>query len=299
MRQVRLKNIPFRVESSCVRAWYRATGLRPGSAPFVSGDSFRAISNHVVEKGHGLDPTRVRKGDVVFVEAWQLSSFAESCLPRIREPFVLITHNGDLNIDKSFLPVAEDRRIMRWFAQNALLRHPKVIAVPIGLENRFHHCNGVVNDYEKLARGRSQKSMRILYGFTVGTNEKERKPAFEALRASSLTDHGERTNSREYRFRLGRYAFVASPPGNGEDCHRTWEGLYLRVVPIVKRSVLYESFPGLPVLEIGDWAEIKAWDASFLSTIYGELSHRIESTPYLRFDYWADLIHRARSGDPS
>ena len=30
------------------------------------------------------------------------------------------------------------------------------------------------------------------------------------------------------------FAFVASPSGNGLDCHRTWEALLLRSIPIVK-----------------------------------------------------------------
>jgi hypothetical protein len=32
--------------------------------------------------------------------------------------------------------------------------------------------------------------------------------------------------------------YVASPRGNGLDCHRFWEGLYLGVTPIVERSPL-------------------------------------------------------------
>jgi hypothetical protein len=136
---------------------------------------------------------------------------------------------------------------------------------------------------------------RILYGFTLRTNEKERQPALEALRASHLAESVERTNSRDYRIRLERYAFVASPPGNGVDCHRTWEALYLGVIPIVKRSAFYDSFPGLPALAVGEWEEIRTWDSAFLTRVYADLSHKIQSTPYIWFSYWEELIHRARA----
>ena len=292
---MQLKNLPFKFESACVRAWYRMADLRPGSAPFVSGDSFRGIADHIVEKGGRFDPARVKNGEVVFVEAWQIGYFFRTCLSRIREPFVLITHNGDLNINESFIPVATNNKVIHWFAQNSLLHHQKVTAIPIGLENRFYHYNGVIRDFRRLAFRKTLKARRILFGFTVETNLKERLPALEALRESNLADTFKRTNSREYRARLERYAFVASPPGNGVDCHRTWEGLYLGAIPVVKRSIFYDAFPGLPVLAIRDWAEIATWDSSFLSQAYEELSKKIESCPYLKFEFWVDLVSRAKA----
>ena len=181
------------------------------------------------------------------------------------------------------------------FAQNLLLRYQKVTCIPIGLENRCHHTNGVLRDYRRLQRRVSRKIPRILYGFTLGTNEQERIPALDALRSSALADSMERTNSREYRARLESYGFVASPPGNGMDCHRTWEALYLRTIPVVKRSSLYDAFPRLPVLAVHDWSEVCGWDSSFLSREYERMSPQIETTPYLRFDYWSGLIKLARA----
>jgi len=260
----------------------------------VSGDSFRAIAGYRLEPGSQFDPAAVRLGEIVFVQASELENFAAHVLPLIQEPFILITHNGDVNIDDSFGELASERRIIRWFAQNALLRHPKVTAIPIGLENRNLHYNGVVRDFRRLMRGRGSKEKRILYAFSVETNRKERSAALAALRASDLAEGFERVNSRTYRKRLVRYAFVASPPGNGVDCHRTWEALYLRVIPVVRRSAFYEFFPNLPVLALDDWSEIAKWDESFLVRVHDRLSSQLDSIPYLRFDYWESLIAGAR-----
>jgi hypothetical protein len=291
---MKLEDLRFQLETELVKGWYRIRGSRPSSAPWVSGDSFRAIADHLMEARSRVDPARVESGDIVYVQSSELGRFTTSILPEISAPFVLITHNGDLNIDPSFSPLADDRRVLRWFAQNSLLRHSRLTAIPIGLENRFFHSNGVVRDFERLSRRPSRKADRILYGFQTGNNRAERTAAAEALRAMRLADGIPRLNARRYRRLLVRYGFVASPPGAGVDCFRTWEALYLGVVPIVKRSLFYEFFPGLPVLIVDDWNEIVEWDEAFLAKSREILSPRIESSPYLRFDYWKGLIHEAQ-----
>jgi hypothetical protein len=291
---MKLEDLAFQFETELFKACYRVRGARPSSEPYVSGDSFRAIADHVVEWRSRVDPRCVKPADVVFVQSSEIGRFTASILPDIAAPFVLITHNGDLDIDESFSPLANDARILHWFAQNALLRHPKLTAVPIGLENRFFHAHGVVRDFERLSQRPSKKINRILHGFKIGNNPAERTAAAEALRAMPLADGVSLRNARRYRKLLHSYGFVASPPGAGVDCFRTWEALYLGVVPIVKRSAFYDLFPGLPVLLLDDWNEITRWDEAFLAKTREILSPRIESLPYLRFDYWKGLIHEAR-----
>jgi len=53
-----------------------------------------------------------------------------------------------------------------------------------------------------------------------------------------------------------QYTFVLSPFGNGLDCHRTWEALLCGCIPIVRSTVFYELFEGLPVLIVENWEDI-------------------------------------------
>jgi hypothetical protein len=51
--------------------------------------------------------------------------------------------------------------------------------------------------------------------------------------------------------------FVPSPAGNGLDCHRTWEALYLGCVPVV----IKKEFCGdetWPVLVVDNWQDLAA-----------------------------------------
>ena len=50
------------------------------------------------------------------------------------------------------------------------------------------------------------------------------------------------------------YKYCISPEGNGIDCYRTWESLYLKVVPICKRSVMVEYFSTIfPIFIVDTW----------------------------------------------
>jgi hypothetical protein len=99
------------------------------------------------------------------------------------------------------------------------------------------------------------------------------------------------TNSRAYRKALSQYRFVASPPGNGVDCHRTWEAFYLRVVPIVVRSVLTEEFEswGLPVWLVDDYRELQDQTEADLNRRYIALEARFQN-PLLTMDEWKRKI---------
>jgi hypothetical protein len=52
-----------------------------------------------------------------------------------------------------------------------------------------------------------------------------------------------------------RSKFVVSPPGNGYDCHRTWEAIYLGAVPIVLKEYWPFQKYRLPVLVVDTWEE--------------------------------------------
>jgi hypothetical protein len=53
--------------------------------------------------------------------------------------------------------------------------------------------------------------------------------------------------------RYAQYPFVVSARGNGLDCHRTWELLYLGCIVITKTSSLDPLFSKLPVVIVDDW----------------------------------------------
>ncbi|KAI8801833.1 hypothetical protein BJ742DRAFT_744152 [Cladochytrium replicatum] len=65
------------------------------------------------------------------------------------------------------------------------------------------------------------------------------------------------------------YKFGISLFGNGVDCYRTWELLYLGVIPIVKSSTINFVYAGLPVL-VGGLGDLTA---ELLNDIYEIFKH--------------------------
>ena len=90
-----------------------------------------------------------------------------------------------------------------------------------------------------------------------------------------------------------QYPFWLSPRGNGLDCHRTWEALYLDIIPIVWNSTLNVLYENLPVLIINDHREL---NETYLYAKLKEISTkklsqgRVYAYEKLRNAYWRRKI---------
>ncbi|MCL5070244.1 MAG: hypothetical protein M1308_05025 [Actinobacteria bacterium] len=74
----------------------RSMKPRPSSYPYISGDSFRAIANHIFEsKTEKFDAQGVKYGDIVFVSTYLIMDFFKNIHPFIANKYILITHNSD------------------------------------------------------------------------------------------------------------------------------------------------------------------------------------------------------------
>lgn len=289
--------IPAEIERASVSRLNSFLRRRPSSAPFLSGDTFRALADYVHDCTGDMDPAAVSAGSVVFVAATRLREFADVVLPRICEPFVLITHQGDTNIDATFADVAEHPKVSRWFAQNCLLEHPKVTPLPIGLEDRWRHNNGAYRAFKRYSDKKIIKKPRIAFAFSIGTNVERRLACYRAMSYCQAADElVQPLNSSIYRKLSREYMFIASPPGNGLDCHRTWEAMYMGCVPIVERSYMTEYFfnHDLPLLLVDDWEEVVAWDEDELRLKYDHVMAK-SSKDALYFNYWEKTILEDRA----
>ena len=92
---------------------------------------------------------------------------------------------------------------------------------------------------------------------------------------------------------MNKSLFVISPPGNGIDCHRTWESIYLGAVPVVKRGFLADSLSAhLPILVVNEWEEVFSLDRRALEDLYFHIRSVDRTAAY--FDYWQKTIDASR-----
>lgn len=81
------------------------------------------------------------------------------------------------------------------------------------------------------------------------------------------------------------------------DCHRTWEILLLKTVPIVLKSSLSPLYQGLPVIQVDDWEEVFVPGA--LDRYKQKIVDEFGPAPFLRVDvtrkltakYWRERIN--------
>lgn len=279
---------------------------RPTSEPFISGDGFRSIADHIFEKpGPKVDTEKVQEGQIVFVESELLDTYFDTVHPKIKNPYILITHNGDKNIDSTYLPKI-DNKIIHWFAQNLLIENPKLTPLPIGLENAHYANAGLKRLYQihssdiaeirddNVESIRDMRKSRILYSFNADTNPLARGEALAALKDCDTADklnRGDFVDQPTYVEVLRSYMYVISPAGNGEDCHRTWEALYTGTIPVLKETIMSKQFEnlGIPFLSVKSWNELKDMSKYELIAKY-DLLWQHANIDALYLDYWKNLI---------
>jgi hypothetical protein len=289
-----ISTLPYKA-SKKIQQWLTAHSddPRPSSFPYLSGDTFRNLADHIFDSTTQLDPSTVKEKEVVFVQADMLDEFFQYIHPNIKEHYILISHNSDPNINSHYFSFVDDK-IIHWFAQSLMELQPKVTPIPLGLENLHFHNHGTISRFNYWRHHLGEKRSRILVSFGIETNPQERQPAFDALKDRPLVETlYPSVIAPKYLEKLVAYKFVASPPGNSLDCHRTWEAMYLKVVPIVKRSPMTEYFKGLdlPLFLIEDWQELTTLEESDLNSIYQSLASKFDN-PYLWIQGWQNLINQ-------
>jgi hypothetical protein len=69
--------------------------------------------------------------------------------------------------------------------------------------------------------------------------------------------HEERVPYSVFLYNLSQSKFMICPVGNAIDCHRNWEVLYMRRVPVMKtHPYLKKLFEGYPVLFVNEYTEV-------------------------------------------
>ena len=287
-----LRNLPFTIESDIASRLNIRLHRRPSSAPFLSGDTFRTEADLVIEEDEEFCRNDAASRKIIFCA----SALAADRLQKIKlqDQYVLIVHHGDETIGEDFFRLLDKSGCSHCFAQNCLVADPRITPLPIGLEDQWRHQHGNVRDFVRLRAMTVKKVPRIAWGFSLNTNPEERWSCYRAmLRTKNAVSIPAGINSRLYKKYANRHMFIASPPGNGMDCHRTWEALYLRIVPIVKKSIMTEYFRsiGLPMLLVDDWREVEAWGESFLSETYEKLRSGFDAEA-LWLPFWEAQFHK-------
>lgn len=203
----------------------------------------------------------------------------------LKNPFILISHNSDINITSIHLPILEHKNLLRWFAQNIMIEHRKLHLLPIGIANEMWG-HGNLNVLQKVREANNTKENNVYFYFSVDTNKTERETCKQIVSSKGLV-FGTHQSHVDYLQNLSKCKFAINPPGNGVDCHRIWECYYLNVIPIVIRSPFTELLSKyLPCIVLSSWDE---FNISNILPQYNTLISKLNQN-YIDFNYYKALI---------
>ena len=212
-----------------------------------------------------------------------LDHFYNNIVLSLNRNFVLITQYGDYNAGLHN-KLLNHPLLIKWYGQNMSVISEKTMPIPIGLENNYwkrtntntikQHCN---NSKEKL----------LYLNFSLNKNSSRSKIM------NMLLQKGFKQNSKldwnNYIDDLSRHKFAISPKGGDVDCHRTWECLYLGVIPIVEKSIQTNYFNDLPILFVDNYVNITV---EYLNEKYKEFQNKQFNLDKLSIDYWKKKIYK-------
>ena len=279
-----------------------------GSYPFISGDTFKQFCALKIEniKSYEIVIAQLRSGlyeptTPVFMSVDFVAKHGESILGEklnsnldIFSTRCLVIHNGDIKINNKIL-----HGLSKLFKRLLVVNYDDsldtqvISAIPIGLENRCYNNSAYLNYfYNNQNANRNNvkfKNNLIFSCFDINTNRDEREPLSKLIERYNYLFHGAGLSSSKYLECLANSFFCISPVGNGVDCHRTWEAIYLGCVPVILRGTLSkELISQLPVLEVCEWRDILQMPKEDLIVRYKEITKKSKKKAY--FDYWSTQI---------
>ena len=220
-------------------------------------------------------------------------------ISEIENDVTLITANSDYSIDENVVDLAP-KNVKRWFAQNA--NSTRIVGIPLGMENNVksqRDGHGVVwgwaeGKIQKIKEAKEIEPVKEVYAnFSIQTNVQDRTSLHEKIKDLDYVTNDVIFNYQEnlnrdygnYVNKILNHKMSLCPAGNGVDCHRVWEVLYLNRVPIVKKSTIMNHFKDLPIVFVDNWDDL---DLDFLLEEYEKVKQNKREK--LSFGYWQDII---------
>ena len=171
--------------------------------------------------------------------------------------FIIFTNLEDTPID-DYIYESIPKNVVRIVAANAITFGNKVIPAPYGVQRRMNPNDDRIEILKHYMEKGFPRTFRLLY---VGINEnshEERKGLNNLFIANPwATVETGRVDFETYLDHMRRCKFVLCPRGNAIDCHRNWETIYMRRVPVMKRTpYLEELYKDYQVLFVDDYSEV-------------------------------------------
>ena len=249
-------------------------------------------------------------GGSIYVCTEAILNFVDHFLGNISQPFILVTGDSDIRITESVLrnekiqKIITSPHLLKWFAQNLDIKHPKLERIPIGMD--YHTMQTAANywgpglqdpkkqesDLIHIASNAPEFSKRSFIAYcnwSNSINSVDRQECLTRIQKELCIFEHERVPRVLSWENQSKHMFVISPEGIGMDCHRTWEALLLGCIPVIKKSNCNDIYEDLPVWIVEDWSD---FNANNIIEKIGSLSKKKYNFNKLLLNYWSNQINK-------
>ena len=197
------------------------------------------------------DIKEVKPEDKAYVDSLMDTSDLLDLCSRFHEmKFIIFTNLEDTPTDEYIFDAIPDN-VLCVAAINALSYGGKVVPAPYGIQRRMtpqdDHIERLGNAMKTVV---SASESKLLYVNHNDNSHPERLGIKDLFRDEYWANVDEkRVDYYHFLLNLANHKFIVCPRGNAIDCHRNWEVLYMRRVPVMKTDpYLLELYKDLPVL---------------------------------------------------
>jgi len=237
----------------------------------LNNNEFLKLYNNKKEKGVKImtlfiDNIRLYKRDIKYLKpsdnTWINSLMDENDLLKLCSvlsdmSFIIFTGHEDTPIDEYiFNKIPEN--VLSIVAVNAESFGGKVIPLPYGLQRKLTPNDNRLEIIQDMLEYDVIPNKLLYVNHSVNTNSNERNGINELYFGKNWVNVDyNRVDYRTFLTKIKEHKFMICPIGNAIDCHRNWEVLYMRRVPVMKRNNYLEFiFKDFPVLFVDSYKEI-------------------------------------------
>eukprot|EP00820_Chromera_velia_P012813 Cvel_23510.t1-p1 / transcript=Cvel_23510.t1 / gene=Cvel_23510 / organism=Chromera_velia_CCMP2878 / gene_product=hypothetical protein / transcript_product=hypothetical protein / location=Cvel_scaffold2431:656-1696(-) / protein_length=347 / sequence_SO=supercontig / SO=protein_coding / is_pseudo=false len=258
----------------------------------------------------------LRPGAIIYSQTGpHLDQFASDVAPLLKHKFILVTGQSDYWATQWGRSILDSPNLIKWFAQNPDIVHPKLEVIPIGI-NCFEHAPELHAFRSGLGAEPRAGPKAVPHMLSPASNPQapiavanfnpKTHPSRQEL-LDSVCDKGwvhckgktvqNRTKGNPHLTALyeslSEYPLWLSPRGNGLDCHRQWEAIYAGRIPVMEHSLLDPLFEreDFPVILVESLLDV---DETVLRKKTDDLVAREWPRVTLFRPYWRRLLEITR-----
>tara|TARA_R110000751_G_scaffold277465_1_gene378729 strand:- start:562 stop:1431 length:870 start_codon:yes stop_codon:yes gene_type:complete len=275
----------------------------------IVGERFEKLCDIVYKHGHTL-PSETGTY-IVFSKTDYVLGLLGECGKNMQNKYIIVTHHSDYPIDNRIFAAAPNN-IVKWFGINVTYDHPTLESIPLGSasstwigttdlaevktspEFMIIEEDGVDKDFKNL----------VYLDFGIHTNPNHRREVYDYFKNNDwvtpkpcdipLSEYEKSSHFNkigEYYQNLYNHKYVVSPLGNGVDCGRVWQAIYLGTIPIIPRHLNINFYLDLPILVYDKLSDITE---DFLTQQYEKIL-KTSSLDKSTMSYWATRLKNEKN----